>query len=357
MKLFSIQVLLFHSFIQIFTLILSLKKTKSSVSKANSFDNFDIKGVSFNNNNINYEDFFNESEDNDLKFYNNIVNHNTNSIKNKYNIKAADKGDITFLETANTKSVSNNKSESRNTASTTTYMNLVLKNFLIKNYNENNYLNTLTSINNKLNIGNDPGSKTDINNKTSISLYTKRILKMRKKREIITLRVFEKIPLLGEVLSLSSVEKIGLIFSKQFLITEQKIIEKYLIMLDINPRLLKNSSELLLNILLCNWRKNELRKTIIEMIDGLCKGDDDSIIIFKEILTSVIIDYLVKREFYYQNDIESRLNLVTILNSLDSIIMPIVKIEFVNKFLKIREDLKEKLTMIILQLDTKDNGK
>lgn len=221
---------------------------------------------------------------------------------------------------------------------------------LTRNYNENYSLNLMKS------NSPDSGSSNSSPAQTGTS-YFKRILKMRKKRAYIICKVFDKTPFIAEILTLSAVEKIGLILSPEFLQVEKNIIERYLIMLEIPSRMLSNSSKLLLNSLLCNWKNNSLRKVLMEITDGLCKGDDNSIVIYKEIITSVLIDYLLKSELYYQNDIEARLALVNVFNSLIMKYEPIIKIEFVNKYLQVSDALKEKLTMLILDLYPQEKGK
>lgn len=221
---------------------------------------------------------------------------------------------------------------------------------LTRNYNENYSLNLMRS--------NSPdNSNSNSSPAQSGPSYFKRILKMRKKRAYIICKVFDKTPFIAEILTLSAVEKIGLILSPEFLQVEKNIVERYLIMLEIPSRMLSNSSKLLLNSLLCNWKNNSLRKLLMEITDGLCKGDDNSIVIYKEIVTSVLIDYLLKSQLYYQNDIEARLALVNVFNSLIMKYEPIIKIEFVNKYLQVSDALKEKLTMLILDLYPQEKGK
>lgn len=281
----------------------------------------------------------------DSNSYNNVITHNNHNKESQKNNEIINQlNTIRFKETTS--------------AST-------IESFLEKNYNENFSLNTLTSHESlyKSSAMTNDNSNSSSNTNSNFSPrklaenYIARILKMRKKRGIVISRVFDRTPIFGELLALCAIEKVGLILTPTYLFSEKSILERYLIMLDINPRTLSNSSKLLLNMLLCNWRHNNFRKLLMQLTDGLCRGDEESIVIFKEILTSVFIDYLLKRDFYYQNDIEAKLGLINMFNSLEMQHEPILKIEFIDKFLRVCEDIKEKLTLLVLNLYPKERGK
>ena len=190
---------------------------------------------------------------------------------------------------------------------------------------------------------------------TPQDMYLRRLRKIRTKKNIVAKKVFEITPILGEILALSSIEKIGLVMNYDFLVLEQEIFHKYLIMLGLNPSD-GNSSKLLINFLLCDWKKSILRQELNIFMNALCKGDKESIIIFKEIITSYLIDHFMNKDLYYLNDIASRQAIMRILNSFDYNYEPIAKLMFIKDNMRMEDRLKEKLTFIVLEYFPKEKG-
>lgn len=189
--------------------------------------------------------------------------------------------------------------------------------------------------------------------KQSYDLYLNRIMKMRRKKEIIIRKVYEISPIVGELLALSNVEKIDLIINRFFIMRERDLLKKHIIMWDADSNYLDHSSKVLLNILLCNNKFNRLRCILNLLMEGLCSGDDRSIRIFKEIVVTVIIDTLLKTNFAFFNDLKAKFNLVRIFNK-PLRFKPIIKIKFIEK-MKISEKLKEIMTFMIMQLKTNED--
>lgn len=195
-------------------------------------------------------------------------------------------------------------------------------------------------------------NKSEANVNQSFDLYKMRVIKMRRKKEIIVKKVFEIFPLIGEMLGLADVEKIHLIINKFFLIRETELLAKFITMWDTNVNFTHHSAKVLLNLLLCNSRFNKLRCILNLLMEGLCKGDPRSIRIFKEIVTTVIIDTIMKTNFKYFNDIQAKFNLIRLFN-VGFVFSPMVKIQFLEKML-ISEKLKELITFMILRLKSKE---
>jgi hypothetical protein len=195
-------------------------------------------------------------------------------------------------------------------------------------------------------------NKSNLKSVQSYDLYKMRVKKMRRKKEIIVKKVFEILPLIGEILGIADVEKIHLIINKFFLIRESELIAKFITMWDTNVNFTHHSAKVLLNLLLCNSRFNKLRCILNLLMEGLCKGDPRSIRIFKEIVTTVIIDTILKTNFKYFNDIQAKFNLIRLLN-VGFVFPPMLKIQFLEKML-ISEKLKELVTFMILRLKSKE---
>jgi len=175
--------------------------------------------------------------------------------------------------------------------------------------------------------------------------------KMRMKKAIIINKVFDLVPLVGEILALVNIERINLLMCKSFILKEINLLKKYLIMWDANNNFLYHSAKVLFILLTCNNDRNKLRFLLNELMEGLCKGDDRSIRIFKEIVITVLIDALLKTRFYYYDDIQAKFNLVRVFNKEGFHFRSIVKLKFVEA-MKIPDDIKEKLTFIIMRLDS-----
>jgi hypothetical protein len=189
--------------------------------------------------------------------------------------------------------------------------------------------------------------------KQSYDLYLTRIMKMRRKKEIIIRKVYEISPIVGELLALSNVEKIDLIVNRFFIMRERDLLKKHIIMWDADSNYLDHSSKVLLNLLLCNNKFNRLRCILNLLMEGLCAGDDRSIKIFKEIVVTVIIDTVLKTNFANFNDLKAKFNLVRIFNK-PLHFKPIIKIKFIEKMM-ISDKLKEILTFMIMRLKTNED--
>lgn len=260
-----------------------------------------------------------------------------------------------------------------------------------------------------ININNYNINKYIINNNESNN-YSSII----NKRKYITLIIYNKMPFFGEILSLCLTKNINYILSPEFIFYEKRIIEKYLIMLDFNNKNISNGSKLLLNILLCNINNNELRKTIILLIDSFNinnynytdsykftdiadnnkntnttftiynnyynkqktsnRINDDKLINFKnyinndeylnkdfsllkEVINVIIINYVLKKDIFYMSDSIAKIDLLNMLNKINYEYEPIEKIEFIrNKFdnLILNNKLKDKLIESILELSTRE---
>ena len=260
-----------------------------------------------------------------------------------------------------------------------------------------------------ININNYNINKYIINNNESNN-YSSII----NKRKYITLIIYNKMPFFGEILSLCLTKNMNYILSPEFIFYEKRIIEKYLIMLDFNNKNISNGSKLLLNILLCNINNNELRKTIILLIDSFNinnynytdsykftdiadnnkntnttftiynnyynkqktsnRINDDKLINFKnyinndeylnkdfsllkEVINVIIINYVLKKDIFYMSDSIAKIDLLNMLNKINYEYEPIEKIEFIrNKFdnLILNNKLKDKLIESILELSTRE---
>lgn len=233
-------------------------------------------------------------------------------------------------------------------------------NFKKTSENKNNQIKNLS--NNQENIDNDNDLvefnqitnflQTKISVKQSYDLYKLRIIKLRKKKEIIVKKIFEIMPLLGEILALADVEKINLIINRFFIIRETELLAKFITMWDTNVNFTNHSAKVLLNLLLCNNRFNKLRCILNLLMEGLCKGDPRSMRIFKEIILTVIIDTIMKTNFRQFNDMQAKFNLIRVFN-VGFLFSPIIKIQFLEKML-ISEKLKELITFMILKLKSKE---
>ncbi len=287
----------------------------------------EIKAVSSSNSDMYIE------EENLNKKISNIYNKNSNNLINNKEIKDIDIKEFDeiinyFEKISNIKSIFSSKSS--------------------EEYTMNNQ---------KFNYQNSFSIKNLSNNKNKVSqsfdLYKMRIMKLRRKKEIIVKKVFEIFPLLGEILGLADVEKINLILNKFFIIRETDLLKKYITMWDTNINFTDQSAKVLLNLLLCNNRFNKLRCILNLLLEGLCKGDPRSIKIFKEIVITVIIDTIMKTKFKYFNDIQAKFNLIRLFNV--GFVFPLmIKIQFLEKML-ISEKLKELITFMIIKLKSKED--
>jgi hypothetical protein len=187
---------------------------------------------------------------------------------------------------------------------------------------------------------------------TSDDLYNDRLNKIRRKKEIIIKKVYEISPIVGELLALANVEKIDLIVNPMFIVRERDLLKKHIIMWDADSNYLDHSSKVLLNLLICNNNFNRLRCILNLLMEGLCKGDTRSIKIFKEIVVTVIIDHIMKLNFYNFNDLKAKFNLIKIFNKPQHF-KPVQKIQFIEG-LNINDKLKEILTFIVMELKSQN---
>jgi hypothetical protein len=199
------------------------------------------------------------------------------------------------------------------------------------------------------------------NNSTSIYLnnidikYLDRKAKMRVKKGLIINKVYDLVPLIGEVLALVNIDRINLLLCKSFILKEINLLKKYLIMWDANSNFVYHSAKVLFTMLTCNNGQNVIRQILNELMEGLCKGDTRSIQIFKEIVVTFLIDIFIKTKFYYFDDNQAKFNLVRVFNK-GFAFRSITKLKFVEE-MKITNETKEKLTFIIMKLDSKLTSK
>jgi hypothetical protein len=181
-------------------------------------------------------------------------------------------------------------------------------------------------------------------------LYFQRQARIKKKKEIIINKVFNHVPLLGEVLALSNQEKLSDNINTEFLKRESNLHKKYLLMYNSKIPFVAQAAHVLLDLILCNTDKNKVRFVLNEMLEGLCYGDDRSLKIFEEIVRTVLLDSLLSKPYFYFNDLQSKINLAKALNK-PFCYKTITKIRFVEQMLML-DIVKEKITYIIWNNDT-----
>ena len=109
--------------------------------------------------------------------------------------------------------------------------------------------------------------------------------------------------------------------------------------------------EILKEFVKMTWNKrNNLSFFLNELIEGLCVGDSRSIKIFIEIIKTLIIDTLLKNEYFEYNDIQGKITLLKLWNE-SFCFSPIVKIQFIEDML-IVNNIKKMLIDIIWDNDT-----
>lgn len=181
-------------------------------------------------------------------------------------------------------------------------------------------------------------------------LYAQRQIRIKKKKEIIINKVFNIIPILGEVLAVANMDKLDDNVDELFLTRETNLFKKYLLIYDASIPFVDKAARQLLDLVLCNTDKNRLRYLLREMLEGLCFGDDRSIKLFSEIVRTVIIDSLLKSPYFYFEDLHSKVNLVKTLNK-PFCFKTITKVRFVETMLMM-DIVKESITYIIWTNDT-----
>ena len=202
-----------------------------------------------------------------------------------------------------------------------------------KTHNLSPYINTITYKN-----------KFDI-------FYEQRLIRIKKKKEVIINKVFNHIPLLGEVLSLANLEADNKYknsiehVDQKFLDREIDLFKKYLLLYDANIPFVEKSAKVLLDLILCNNDKTSIAYVLRELLEGLCYGDDRSIKIFEEIVRTVLIEALIIKPYYHFADLNAKVNLLNTLNK-PLCYKAITKIRFLEMML-MYDFLKEKITFII----------
>jgi len=137
----------------------------------------------------------------------------------------------------------------------------------------------------------------DYLNKFDLKYFERRI-KIKKKKEIIINKVFDLTALIGEGLAIANIENLNGDINEALLRRETNLLKKYLIMWDAKCGYVDHASKILLNLILCNTDPNKTRFLLNELLEGLCYGDDRSIKIFQEIVITVLIDSLVKKQVF-----------------------------------------------------------
>jgi hypothetical protein len=181
-------------------------------------------------------------------------------------------------------------------------------------------------------------------------LYIQRRARLGKKKQVIINKAFNFIPLIGEVLAMANLDNLDKKVDSKFIKRETNLIKKYLLLYDANIPFVEKAASVLVNLVLCNTDSNKLKFILNEMLEGLCFGDDRSIQIFEEIVRTVIIDSLLKTNYYYFEELHAKVNLVKTLNK-PFCYKSITKIRFLEAMLML-DFVKEKLTYIIWNNDT-----
>jgi hypothetical protein len=200
-------------------------------------------------------------------------------------------------------------------------------------------INETTSLKTAVNHSDDYYNKFDV-------LYFQRLAKIKKKKEIIINKVFNCISLLGETLAIASYNNNT---NQDFLDRESSLIKKYLILYNTDLALIDKSTQLFLNLILCN----SARTILADMLEGLCVGDDRSIKIFMEIVRTVLIDSLLNKAELNSDDLNAKVILLRTLNK-QFCFKTLTKIKFVENMLML-DVVKEKLIAIIWNNDSNLN--
>ena len=178
--------------------------------------------------------------------------------------------------------------------------------------------------------------------------------KLKSKKEVIINRVFDKTPLIGEVLGIANSQdnfKYAIVaFSRR----ESGLLKKYIIMYDSKCEYVDEAAELLLNLILCNNDENHVRYLLNEMLEGLCLSDDKSIKIFNEIVMTILIDSIFKHKVFTNKELLAKYNLLKMFN-IEFRFRSIEKIRFIQQMLMM-DVIKEKLMFIIYLNDSNEKS-
>lgn len=172
-------------------------------------------------------------------------------------------------------------------------------------------------------------------------LYSERTIKIAKKKEIIINKLFNLKPIFGEILAVANSDKISL--NQTFIERETNLLKKYLLIYDANIPFIETAATNLLNLLLCDNDKNNLKYLLQELLEGLCNGDDVSIETLAEIIRTVIVDSIGNYMSFV--DLNAKVNLINTFNKVFCF-TTVQKIRFVENMLLL-DAVKEKVINII----------
>ena len=201
-------------------------------------------------------------------------------------------------------------------------------------------------------------AKESINKQKTIAIqieanFLNKKAELKKKKEITINKVFDLFPLLGEFLGICNIINIDDINDTLFMKKEGELLKKYILMWDANCDVAENISKYLLKIIFS--KENNLRTNITNLLDGLTFGDDRSIMVFKEIIITVIMDQIINSANDYLTDIQIKKNLLKILNKKFEFKV-ILKIKFIN-LMDVNDEFKERLIYLIMKYDSNPTGK
>ena len=181
-------------------------------------------------------------------------------------------------------------------------------------------------------------------------LYFERRKRIQLKKEIIINKIYSHIPILGEILALANIQILDKNINEEFLNRETNLFKKYLLLYNANLPFVEKAARVLLDLILCNRDSNRIRFILNEMLEGLCFGDDRSIKILEEIMRTLIIDSLLKTNYFLFEELHAKVNLLRTFNK-PFCFKTIIKIKFIEKMVML-DTIKEKITYIIWNNDT-----
>ena len=187
--------------------------------------------------------------------------------------------------------------------------------------------------------------------------YMKRQKRIYKKKEIIINRIFDLVYLLGEVLALANINIIknpGVV-NESFIRRENILLKKYLLIWESNNIFLEKSAKVLFDLIMCNTDQNNLRYLLNELMEGMCRNDDKAMKILSEIVVTLVIDTLLKTNYFQKEDLQAKYALVTVFNK-KFCFKTITKIRFLDEMFLI-DFVKEKIAFIILENDSNEKSK
>lgn len=185
-------------------------------------------------------------------------------------------------------------------------------------------------------------------------MYFSRRNRIKNKKTVITSKVFDCIPIIGEMLQLSSMDQILLEekIDPNLIKKELTAFKKYLLLYDANGNYIDKASKILLNLVLCRVDYYKLRNLMNDLLEGLCYGDPISMKIYREILHHVILDTLFKLSFFELEDIEAKVNLIQTFNK-KFCIPTFKKVTFVENMLLLKE-VKQQIIFMIINTDSNE---